>query len=183
MASSRIFTMLTVGLGAVLAASYLQASFAGPGDQSGIPTTIEASHLKGVKRNKVDWKAKTAEYWKENLPPKVHAVCRENGTERAFTGALNTQKAPGTFVCSSCGLALFKSEHKFDSGTGWPSFYDEIEEGAVSRLNDMSYGMLRTEVRCSRCDAHLGHVFDDGPKPTGLRYCINSVCLLHVPKS
>lgn len=183
MASSRIFTMLTVGLGAVLSASYLQASFAGPGGQSDIPTTIEASHLKGVKRNKVDWKAKTAEYWKQNLPPKVHAVCRENGTERAFTGALNTQKAPGTFVCSSCGLALFKSEHKFDSGTGWPSFYDEIEEGAVSRLNDMSYGMLRTEVRCSRCDAHLGHVFDDGPKPTGLRYCINSVCLLHVPKS
>ncbi len=181
MSSSRSFNVLMVGLLAVFGVLYLQASFAGPVAQGDIPTTIRASHLRGVKVDKVDWKAKTAAYWKERLPPKVYAVCREGGTERAFTGALNKQKAPGTFACSSCGLALFKAEHKFDSGTGWPSFYEEYEPGAVSRLNDLSYGMLRTEVRCSRCDAHLGHVFDDGPRPTGLRYCINSVCLLHVP--
>ena len=128
-----------------------------------------------------NWRAKTALWWKAVLPPGVHAVCRENGTERAFSGALNTQKAPGTFLCSSCGFPLFKSEDKFDSGTGWPSFSDEIRVGAVRKIQDTSFGMLRTEVRCSRCAAHLGHVFEDGPKPTGLRYCINSVCLLHEP--
>jgi peptide-methionine (R)-S-oxide reductase len=108
-------------------------------------------------------------------------VCRQGGTERAFTGALLDEKHPGVFVCQSCGHELFRSEHKFKSGTGWPSFSDVAAQGAVRSIRDSSLGMVRTEVRCGRCDAHLGHVFEDGPPPTDLRYCINSVCMLHVP--
>jgi peptide-methionine (R)-S-oxide reductase len=147
----------------------------------GIPTTVDSSHLKGVDPDAVDWKKKTAEWWQATLPPKVNAVCRNGGTERPWSGDLLDQKKEGTFVCSSCGLPLFDADTKFESGTGWPSFYDEVNEAAVAENRDMSHGMVRTEVRCGRCDAHLGHVFNDGPKPTGLRYCINSVCLLHVP--
>lgn len=147
-----------------------------------VPTTVAASHLKGVDADTVDWKAKTEAWWKETLPEKVVEVCRMGGTERPGTGALLYEKAEGDFVCSSCGHTLFPSDTKFKSGTGWPSFYDHAGEGSVRELMDSSHGMLRTEVRCGRCDAHLGHVFRDGPKPTGLRYCINSVCLLHVPK-
>ena len=155
---------------------------ASPTPSSGIPTTLEASHLAGVDHDKVDWKEKTAEWWKATLPAEVHKVCREGGTERPWTGELLDQKKKGSFVCSSCGHALFDADTKFESGTGWPSFYDELNPSAVRELQDTSHGMVRTEVRCGRCDAHLGHVFPDGPKPTGLRYCINSVCLLHVPK-
>ena len=149
---------------------------------TGIPTTVETSHLKALDTASVDWKTKTAEWWQATLPPKVNAVCRNGGTERPWSGDLLDQKKKGTFVCSSCGHALFDSDTKFESGTGWPSFYDELNDGAVAEIRDTSHGMLRTEVRCGRCDAHLGHVFHDGPKPTGLRYCINSVCLLHVPE-
>lgn len=171
-----LFTAGFVGASACLGGPSTPAALA-----SGVPTTIEASHLKGVDTDTVDWKAKTAQWWKETLPPQVHAVCRESGTERPWTGELLDQKKKGVFVCSSCGHELFSSQHKFESGTGWPSFYDEIHDGAVAEIRDTTHGMIRTEVRCGRCDAHLGHVFDDGPKPTGLRYCINSVCLLHQP--
>jgi peptide-methionine (R)-S-oxide reductase len=146
-----------------------------------VPTTLDGSHLKGLKVDEIDWKAKTADWWRASLPPAVHQVCREAGTERPWTGALLDQKAAGTFACSSCGQALFSSEHKFESGTGWPSFFDVAAGGKVKVVTDTSHGMVREEVRCGRCDAHLGHVFDDGPKPTAKRYCINSVCLLHVP--
>lgn len=118
----------------------------------------------------------TEEEWRERLTPEQYRILREKGTERAFSGRYNNEKAAGTYNCAGCGEALFDSETKFDSGTGWPSFYD-VREGAVESLPDTSYGMMRTEVVCATCGGHLGHVFDDGPPPTGLRYCLNSESL------
>ncbi len=123
---------------------------------------------------------KTPEEWRKILTPEQYAVLREEGTERAFTSPLNKEKRKGTFVCAGCDLALFESETKFESGTGWPSFYAPIE-GAVEQSQDWSFGMLRDEVHCRRCGGHLGHVFNDGPKPTGLRYCMNGVAMKFVP--
>ena len=115
--------------------------------------------------------------WQTLLSPEAYRVARKHGTERAFTSSLNTEKRHGMFTCVCCGKDVFASDAKFDSGTGWPSFHRPAEEQAVGTSEDRSFFSRRTEVHCADCDAHLGHVFPDGPKPTGLRYCINGVAL------
>jgi peptide-methionine (R)-S-oxide reductase len=120
--------------------------------------------------------------WRELLSPQQYKVVRQKGTERAFTGEYNDHKGKGTYHCVACGNPLFDSETKFDSGTGWPSFYAPIGDEYVETETDTSLWMVRTEVKCSRCGAHLGHVFDDGPQPTGKRYCMNSISLNLKPK-
>jgi peptide-methionine (R)-S-oxide reductase len=123
---------------------------------------------------------KTEEEWRATLTPEQFQVLRQHGTERAGTSPLNKEHRPGIFICAGCGLELFKSDSKFDSGTGWPSFFTPIEN-AVETTTDRKFGMVRTEVHCSRCKGHLGHVFEDGPPPTGLRYCMNGASLKFDP--
>ena len=125
---------------------------------------------------------KTEEEWRQQLTPEQYRVARMKGTEAPFTGEYHDSKEPGVYKCVACGAELFTSETKFDSGCGWPSFYQPVAEEKIDEEADRTYGMVRTEVMCSSCGAHLGHVFPDGPRPTGLRYCINSVSLKLDPK-
>ena len=125
---------------------------------------------------------KDEQEWKKQLTQNQYFVTREKGTEPPFTGEYEGTKTPGTYQCVCCGQPLFRSETKFASGSGWPSFYAPADQQAVEKENDISHGMRRTEVKCGRCEAHLGHVFDDGPNPTGERYCINSAALKLQPK-
>ncbi len=125
---------------------------------------------------------KSKEEWKKQLSPEQYRILREKGTERAFTGDYYKTKTPGVYRCAGCGAELFLSDHKFESGTGWPSFYQPAADSSVEIEKDSSHFMVRTEVHCRRCGGHLGHVFEDGPKPTGLRYCINSASLQLDPK-
>lgn len=120
---------------------------------------------------------KSLETWREELTDEQFHVCRLGGTERAFTGKYHDTKTPGVYHCACCGEPLFDSETKYDSGSGWPSYFQPVSADALVSHDDTSHGMRRTEVRCARCDAHLGHVFPDGPEPTGLRFCINSASL------
>jgi len=124
---------------------------------------------------------KSDRQWREELTPDQYEVARQGGTERPFSGQYTDSNDVGTYLCVCCRAPLFRSNAKFDAGCGWPSFFEPLEGAKLIEISDETRGMRRTEIRCARCDAHLGHVFPDGPPPTGLRYCINSVCLEHEP--
>lgn len=145
-------------------------------------TAIPPKKAANPQKKKVYEVTKSDTEWKEQLSPEQYRILRDKGTERAFTGKLNKEYRPGTYTCAGCGQELFVSDHKFDSGSGWPSFYKPSADGRVGEERDVTYGMVRTEIVCTRCGGHLGHVFDDGPKPTGLRYCVNSASLAFTPK-
>ena len=125
---------------------------------------------------------KTEDEWRKELTPEQFRILRQKGTERAFTGAYWDSHDPAVYACAGCGAPLFSSETKFDSGSGWPSFTGPVAPGRVDSMTDTTHGTVRTEVACARCGSHLGHVFEDGPRPTGLRYCVNSASLKQVPE-
>jgi len=123
----------------------------------------------------------TADQWKALLHPVEFAILRESATERPGTGRYNDDPGPGAFHCAGCGNKLYSADHKFHSGCGWPSFFKEIVPGALEEIRDTTHGMVRTEMRCARCGGHMGHIFNDGPRPTGMRHCVNGFAVLHVP--
>lgn len=141
-------------------------------DSSFFAATLHDTYSKGAPKV-----VKSDDDWRKILTPEQYHIAREQGTERPFCGLLNDEERQGIYSCICCGLPLFSSDAKFHSGTGWPSYFQPVQKDHISEKVDKSWGMVRTEVNCARCDAHLGHVFDDGPKPTGLRYCLNSESL------
>jgi len=169
----------------VLTAISMSGCSAGPGGRAdAAPAERRATQpppqvavVIGGEKQMVDKDLRSDEEWRRTLSPAQYQVLREKGTERAFTGSYWKTKEQGTYVCAACGLPLFTSETKFDSGTGWPSFYAPVAPENVDTEKDFAYMMERTEILCARCGGHLGHVFEDGPEPTGLRYCVNSAAL------
>ena len=135
---------------------------------------------KGFLMDKV---VKSDQDWEICLTPEEYQVLREKGTERAFSGKYYKHKEEGTYVCAGCDNELFSSDTKYDSGSGWPAFFDALDENKVNSKRDITFGMIRTEITCAKCDSHLGHIFEDGPKPTGLRYCVNSLSLNFIAKN
>ena len=165
MIDRRALLMTSVALGALMAASKF-------GEAETMTTTTQA----------IDWRKLTDADWRKRLTPQAYDVLRKHGTERAGTSALDKQYGAGIYDCAGCDLPLFSSATKFNSGTGWPSFYKPLDN-AVGTTQDRTLGMVRTEVHCRRCGGHLGHVFDDGPKPTGLRYCMDGLALVFHPSA
>lgn len=185
------FALVLVGLTALVAYGQLNGSATPIANAAGVsaepqPTVPKRKAAKAEVSNPEFKRAeifdgvkvgKSEAEWQKLLTPAQFIVLRKEGTERPYSGKYNNHHEKGTYYCAACGLALFKSAHKFESGTGWPSFYQAISKENVTEIVDKSMGEARTEVECSRCGSHLGHVFDDGPEPTGLRYCMNSVAL------
>lgn len=151
-------------------------------EEQAAPAKVDAAQATEAKEHVVEKVTRTEEEWKKSLTPEQYRVLRQKGTERAFTGEYEHTKTQGVYSCAACGAELFRSDAKFDSGCGWPSFFTPLAKNAVVETVDTSHGMRRTEITCAACGGHLGHVFDDAPdQPTGLRYCINSVSLKLVP--
>src|SRR5882724_4748777 len=165
-----------------LSSSLVLGAFAVLSRVSGAESLLPSTQGESSKQKGIEKVIKTDAEWKQLLTPEQYNIMRQKGTEAAYSSPLNDMHEKGTFACVACELPLFSSTTKFDSGTGWPSFWAPIKKQNVREQVDNSLGMMRTEVLCARCDAHSGHVFDDGPKPTGLRYCMNGVALKFVKK-
>ena len=178
--STRMLVVILVAVSAAAALAWVVSSrrlVAAAPQNPTVESHADAAHPASAPAEAGGKVVKTDAEWLEQLGPEAFRVARQKGTEHAYTGKYWDNHEKGVYTCIGCGLELFDSETKFDSGTGWPSFYAPIRAEAVTEVTDRAWGMTRVEVLCSRCDAHLGHVFDDGPRPTGLRYCMNSVSM------